>query len=326
MRDPSLESFQGERVCVTGGAGFIGSHLVDALIEAGARVTVLDDLSSGHREAAERTGVGGYRFIEGDLRDLDACREAVYGARWVFHQAARGSVPRSLEDPVGTFEINLHGTILLFSAARDAEVERTVWASSSSVYGDSEALPKREGAEGRPLSPYAASKRLAEEVAETFVRCYGQSIIGLRYFNVYGPRQSQKGPYAAVVPRFFRALLASERLGVHGDGRQSRDFTFVADVVRANLLAALAPPAAGGRAYNVGGGRATTILDLAATIGRELGIEPGFEHLPARAGDVLHSLADVSLAADAIGYTPETPLASGIAQSASYYRSLTTNG
>jgi len=318
----NFDLLQGQRVTVTGGAGFIGSHLVDALVSHGAEVTVLDNLSSGSRAVVEQFEPAAVRFIEGDLRDIDACREAVEGARYVFHQAARGSVPRSIEDPAGTFEVNLQGTIHLFEAARGAKVERVVYASSSSVYGDSTELPKREGSEGRPLSPYAATKRLSEEAAQVFSLCYQQSFIGLRYFNVYGPRQDPNGPYAAVIPRFFDALLRGEKPKIYGDGLQSRDFTYVTDVVMANLRSALAPAPAAGRAYNVGGGHATTVLELAAAVEQELGVEIGVELLPPRAGDVLHSLADLSQIESEIGYSPETRLADGLALSAPHYRSL----
>ncbi len=216
-------SLNGRRTLVTGGAGFIGSHLVDALLARNARVTVLDDLSTGRLE-----NLGGnldrITFLRGDVRDLQTCRRACQGADLVFHQAALGSVPRSMADPASTFAVNVGGMANVLTAARDAFVRRIVYASSSSVYGDSETLPKREGDEGRPLSPYALSKSTCEEVAAVFARCFGMDLVGLRYFNVYGPRQDPEGPYAAVVPRFFAAALAGEPPVVHGDGEQSRDF------------------------------------------------------------------------------------------------------
>ena len=194
---------------VTGGAGFIGSHLVDALLAAGGAVRVLDDLSSGRRENLVQAA-GAIEFVEGDIRDLAAVRRACDGVNRVFHLAAVGSVPRSMKDPAHTLSVNVGGTANVFAAARDAGVRRVVYSSSSSVYGDSETLPKREGEEGRPLSPYALSKRVNEELADVFARCYGMELVGLRYFNVFGPRQDPEGPYAAVVPRFFKACLRGE--------------------------------------------------------------------------------------------------------------------
>ncbi|MFP5287555.1 MAG: NAD-dependent epimerase/dehydratase family protein, partial [Thermoanaerobaculia bacterium] len=239
-----IPDLQGVSVLVTGGAGFIGSHLVDALVARGARVRVLDDLSTGRRENLQDA-----ELIEGDIRNPEICRAACEGVEYVFHQAALGSVPRSLIDPGASIAVNVTGTANVFAAAREAR--RVIYASSSSVYGDGETVVKREGEEGRPLSPYAASKAMGEELAEVFGRCYGQELIGLRYFNVYGPRQSPDGPYAAVVPRLFQACREGEAPVIHGDGEQSRDFTWVGDAVLANLLAAGAPPEACGRAYNV---------------------------------------------------------------------------
>ena len=252
-------SLAGVRVLVTGGAGFIGSHLVDALVGVGARVKVLDNLSGGRLEnlASSRSAL---EFIEGDIRDGRACAAACEGTQVVFHQAALGSVPRSLAEPATSIAVNVGGTANVFAAARDAGVRRIVYASSSSVYGDSAILPKQEGQEGLPLSPYALSKKMNEELADVFGRSYGLEFIGLRYFNVYGPRQDPNGPYAAVIPRFFSANIKGEPAVIYGDGEQSRDFTFVADAVRANLFAAVADRRASGAAYNVGGGARTTDL------------------------------------------------------------------
>lgn len=303
--------FQGLPVAVTGGAGFIGSHLVDALVERGAKVTVLDDLSTGF-EANLEGARSRVRFLKGDIRDFEACRAAVEGSGYVFHLAARGSVPRSMADPVPTIDINVRGTATVFAACRDAKIPAVIYASSSSVYGDSTTLPKREGAEGRPLSPYALSKVAGEQLAEVFSRCYGMRILGLRYFNVFGPRQDPNGPYAAVVPRFFSAIRRGEAPVIYGDGEQSRDFTYVSDVVHANLLAAGAPDGAWGRAYNVAPGGGATITALARAILAACGGGPAPVHSTPRPGDILHSRADSSAAASAFGFRAEVSLEEGI--------------
>lgn len=296
---------------VTGGAGFIGSHLVDALLARGARVRVLDDLSSGREE--NLAGVASaIELIVGDIRDPAVCARACEGARFVFHQAARGSVPRSLAEPAATIAINVMGTANVFAAARDQGVERVVYASSSSVYGDDERLPKREGQEGAPLSPYAASKWMNEELAAVFARCYPMTFAGLRYFNVFGPRQSPTGPYAAVVPRFFEACRRGEAPTIYGDGEQSRDFTFVGDVVRANLLAAGAA-FDGAWAFNIGAGGTTTVNELARQIIAAVGAQVEPRHLEARRGDIRHSQADTSRARDMLGFEPAVSLAEGLA-------------
>lgn len=306
---------------VTGGAGFIGSHLTEALLDRGWRVRVLDDLSAGKRDNLPLEH-GNLEFIEGDIRDLETCQRACRGVRWVFHQAALGSVPRSLTFPAASLAVNVGGTANVFTAARDGEVERVVFASSSSVYGDSQELPKREGREGLPLSPYALSKWMDEELADLYGRAYGMEIIGLRYFNVYGPRQDPQGAYAAVIPRFVAALLRGERPGIHGDGEQSRDFTFVADAVAANLHAAGAPKTACGRAYNVACGRRTTVNELAETLRSLLGVDLKPHHGPPRAGDVAHSLADLTAVGEGLGYVPSVTLRQGLVRSLEYYREL----
>lgn len=306
-----IPEFRDVPVLVTGGAGFIGSHLVDALVDRGAKVTVLDDLSNGHErnltQVRERI-----RFIQGDIRDPEACREATTGAVFVFHQAARGSVPRSISDPVATIDINVRGTATVFAACRDARVPALVYASSSSVYGDSTSLPKREGEEGIPLSPYALSKAMNEQLAEVFGRCYGLKLIGLRYFNVYGPRQDPEGPYAAVVPRFISALQRGEAPVINGDGEQSRDFTYVSDAVKANLLAAGAGPLAWGKTYNVAPGRSTSVNALARRILTSIGGGRDPVHVEHRPGDVLHSCADSSEASLALGFAAAVTLEDGI--------------
>ncbi len=296
---------------VTGGAGFIGSHLTDALVAAGARVRVLDNFATGRRENLAHLE-GRIELLEGDLRDAASCRTACDGVEVVFHQAALGSVPRSLNDPATTIAVNVGGSANLFAAARDAGVRRTVYASSSSVYGASPKLPRREGEEGAPLSPYALSKRMTEELAEVYGRCFGLELVGLRYFNVYGPRQNPEGPYAAVVPRFFASWQRGEAPVIYGDGEQSRDFTYVADAVEANLLAAAAPREACGKAYNVGPGQPRTINQL-ATLVRELvggGPEPRYE--APRPGDVRSSHADLTAARWALKLAPRWQLEDGL--------------
>jgi UDP-N-acetylglucosamine/UDP-N-acetylgalactosamine 4-epimerase len=306
-----IPNFESVRVAVTGGAGFIGSHLVDALVERGAKVTVLDDLSAGFERNLERVK-SRTRFLKGDIRDPEACQEAVKGAGFVFHLAARGSVPRSMVDPVSTIDINVRGTATLFAACRDAKVPAVVYASSSSVYGDSAALPKREGEEGRPLSPYAVSKVMNEQLADVFSRCYTMKILGLRYFNVYGPRQDPNGPYAAVVPRFFAAVRRGEPPTIYGDGEQSRDFTYVSDVVRANLLAAGATASAWGSTYNVAPGGGITVNALAKAIVSACNGGPAPVYQPPRPGDIVHSRADSSAAASAFEFRAEVSLEDGI--------------
>lgn len=306
-----IVDFKGLGVLVTGGAGFIGSHLVDELLERGASVRVLDNFFSGHRENLAQC-IDRINLIEGDIRNLDTCKKAVDGVAYVFHQAALGSVPRSMDDPAMSIEVNVGGTANIFAASRDAKVRRVVYASSSAVYGDSTRLPKKEGEEGKPLSPYALSKWMNEELADTFARCFGLETVGLRYFNVYGPRQDPNGPYAAVVPRFFDACLRGVAPTIYGDGTQSRDFTFVADVVRANLLAASAPASSCGRGYNVGAGGTTSVNDLANTIIDVTGakLRPNYE--PPRAGDVPFSQADVSDAKRNLGFEARIVLSDGL--------------
>jgi nucleoside-diphosphate-sugar epimerase len=306
-----IVDFKGLGALVTGGAGFIGSHLVDELLARGARVRVLDNFVSGHRENLAQC-MDRIDLLEGDIRELSACHRAMEGIAYVFHQAALGSVPRSMNDPATSIDVNIGGTANIFMAARDAKVRRVVYASSSSVYGDSTRLPKKEGEEGKPLSPYALSKKVDEQIADTFARCFGMEAVGLRYFNVYGPRQDPNGPYAAVVPRFFAACMRGEAPVIFGDGKQSRDFTFVADVVRANLLAASAPHAACGRGYNVGAGGTTSVNDLANTIIEVTGAKVKPKYEPPRAGDVPFSQADVSDAKTLLGFEATVRLADGL--------------
>jgi UDP-glucose 4-epimerase len=305
-------------VVVTGGAGFIGSHLVDALLARGDDVTVLDDLSTGKPENL----AGGARLVTGSVTDDDAVRDAVTGAELVFHQAARGSVPRSIADPIATDTVNSGGTMRVLLAARDAGVRRVVLASSSSVYGGADELPTPETAPVVPRSPYAVSKLSAEHHARVFSELYDVETVALRYFNVFGPRQRPDSQYAAVIPLFVDALLAGRTPVVFGDGLQSRDFTYVDNVVHANLAAADGDAkAVSGRAFNIAFGDTHTILDLLDAIAGELGVEaaPAFE--PPRAGDVRASWADVSLAREAFGFDPTVPFAEGIARTVDWFRS-----
>jgi nucleoside-diphosphate-sugar epimerase len=316
-----VADFRGQLALVTGAAGFIGSHLVDALLARGARVRGFDNFATGRPENLPSRDPQ-FELVEADLRDPEACRKACRGAAYVFHQAALGSVPRSLADPGSTIGVNVAGTANVLAACRDAGVRRIVYASSSSVYGDSERLPKREGEEGLPMSPYALSKLMNEQLADMFARAFGLEAIGLRYFNVYGPRQDPEGQYAAVIPRFFRAYLAGEAPVVYGDGLQSRDFTFVDDAVRANLLAAAAPFDACGRAYNVAGGQGVTVVELARAIRELLGGGPPARHMEPRPGDVRHSVADLTLSSCGLGYLPEVVLGEGLARTRQHYMAV----
>jgi len=300
------------KTCVTGGAGFIGSHLVDRLLADGHRVVVLDDLSTGRREnlGAPRDRL---EFIEDDLRDKRAVARAVGGCEVVFHQGALASVSRSVEKPEEVTEVNVGGTLNVLVAARDAKVRRVVFASSSSVYGDTPELPKTETMPVSPRSPYAASKVAGEAYLSAFQASYGLETVAFRYFNVYGPRQSPKSLYAAAVPCFVEALVAGAGPTIYGDGLQTRDFTYVADVVDALVRAADAPRAVDGP-MNLGGGRRISIADLVAVIARAAGHAGKPRHEPARVGDVRDSLADIRRAQVALGWNPKTTLEAGIAR------------
>lgn len=298
---------------VTGAAGFIGSHLVETLLGLGQCVVAMDNFSTGHRRNLEEAGAaaagpGRFRLVEADIRDPAACLELCRGVDYVLHQAALGSIPRSLDDPLGVHEVNVTGTLNLFAAAREAGVARVVYASSSAVYGDCDAIPAREDVTGAALSPYAVTKRVNEEYAAVFARAYGLRSVGLRYFNVFGPRQDPRGAYAAVIPLWARELVAGRPCTIHGDGGTTRDFTWVGSVAQANLLAAV-NEAAAPAVYNVGSGRAVTLGELhdamAGALRRAGRSAAPAVHAPFRDGDVRHSQADVARITHALGYAPE---------------------
>ena len=318
---------------VTGGAGFIGSHLVERLLGLDQQVTVLDNFSTGYREniASARDAVtpeqaARLRVIEGDLANPETCREAVAGADLVLHQGALGSVPRSIDDPVTSHRSNVTGSVNLYTAAKEEGIRRLVYASSSSVYGDEPGLPKVEEKTGHLLSPYAATKAVNETYAEAFARTYDMEFAGLRYFNVFGPRQDPNGPYAAVIPIWVKAMLAGEPIAINGDGETTRDFTYVENVVQANLLAATVPGLAfPSRVFNVAIGGQTSLNALFGQIRSVLsGIRPGLEirdpvYRDFRPGDVRHSLADYSRARDELGFEPTHDLGEGLAIAMEWY-------
>ncbi|MCM1135565.1 MAG: SDR family oxidoreductase [Clostridium sp.] len=306
---------------VTGGAGFIGSNLCEAILEMGYTVRCLDNLSTGKYENIEPFMENSrFTFIKGDIRELNTCMEAAKGADYVLNQAAWGSVPRSIEMPLLYEEINIRGTLNMMEAARQKGVKKFVYASSSSVYGDHPALPKREGHEGKVLSPYALTKRVDEEYGRLYKVLYGLDTYGLRYFNVFGRRQDPDGAYAAVIPKFIRQLLAGERPIINGDGKQSRDFTYIDNVIEANLRACLAPSEAAGEAFNIGAGGREYLIDVYHDLCRALEkeVEPIFG--PPRAGDIRDSNADIGKARKLLGYNPKYDFAGGIALAIDWYK------
>ena len=305
------------RALVTGGAGFIGSNLVDALVEAGADVVVLDDLSTGFAENLHRAAT----IVEGAVSDPDAVARAVAGCDVVFHEAAHRAVLRSVEQPLDTDRANVGGTLTVLVAAREAGVRRVVCASSSSVYGGAEQLPTPETAPLAPRSPYAVTKLAGEHYCRVFWELFGLETVSLRYFNVYGPRQRPDSRYAAVIPLFVDALLRGVPPEVHGDGLQTRDFTFITDAVAANLRAAQAPARqCAGRAYNVAGGASYSLLDLLAILERLIGVEVAPSHVAPRAGDVRHTRADIAAAAADLGHRPAVSFEEGLARTVEWRR------
>lgn len=318
---------------VTGAAGFIGTHLVERLLELDQHVVGVDNFATGSRRNLDAVGTGrrGFTFLEGDINDAPLMARACAGVDIVLHQAALGSVPRSLKDPLATHHANVDGFVTTVLAARDAGVKRVVYASSSSVYGDDPSLPKVEDRVGRPLSPYAATKAIDEVYANVFGRSFGLSCIGLRYFNVFGPRQDPTGPYAAVIPVWVASLMRGETCRINGDGETSRDFCYVDNAVQANILAGVAADDAAGRAYNVACGARTTLTALHGLIRDRLAAlesdgarraallarQP--THGPFRDGDVRHSLADISLARRQLGYEPSHDVAAGLDAALGWY-------
>jgi nucleoside-diphosphate-sugar epimerase len=315
------------RYLVTGGAGFIGSNLVAALAAAGERVRVLDNLATGKWENLD--GIPQQSLIErvtGDIRDAAAVAGAARGIEVIFHQAALGSVPRSVETPIESDAVNVGGTVTVLDVARRQGVRRVLFAASSSAYGETPALPKHEGMTPMPLSPYAVTKLACEHYLKVFAGIYGLETLNLRYFNVFGPNQTPDGAYAAAIPRFIDAAIQNRPIPIYGDGEQTRDFCFIENTVLANLLGATSPKKFSGEVINIAGGRRIALNALCTEISRALGREVAVEHLPPRAGDIRHSLADISRAAELIGYEPRVRWEEGIAPTLTYLQVLRAKG
>jgi len=308
---------------ITGGAGFIGSHLVEELLRRGEQVRVLDNFSTGKRE-----NVAGlsrpFELIEGDIRSYHTVRQAVHQVDFVLHQGALPSVPRSINDPITTNEVNVGGTLNLLDAARDAGVKRVVYASSSSVYGANTQVPKREDMTPLPISPYAVSKLAGEHYCQVFSRTYGLETVCLRYFNVFGPRQDPQSAYSAFIPKFAAGFIRSQELTIDGDGSQSRDFTFVRNVVEANLLAATAPGVSG-EVFNIACGASLSVNEVAAHLAQLCGVPGRLVHGLARAGDVPHSLADIGRASKHLGYEPRIDARQGLALVVEWFQAQFAN-
>ncbi|MFK7759710.1 MAG: NAD-dependent epimerase/dehydratase family protein [Phycisphaerales bacterium] len=315
-------------VCVTGGAGFIGGHLIDALLHLGARVTVIDNLSNSdasHIATKVDSHPEHIRFIQGSILDPISLDTAVEGARYVFHLAALGSVPKSVEDPARTWVVNATGTMRVLLAARKAGADRVVYSASSSAYGDNPALPKHESMASEPESPYAAAKLAGESLCRSWASCYGLDTVALRYFNIFGSRQAADSAYAAVIPAFLRCYLNHESPTIFGNGEQTRDFTHVSNAVLANLLAAASESPLKGNTFNIGAGTQTSVNELAAALKAELTDDPQIASIeptyaPERIGEVRDSVADISNAQQALGYTPVTDFHQGLAQTTKWYK------
>ncbi len=307
------------RYLVTGVAGFIGSHLLENLLKEGHEVVGLDNFITGHRHNIEPF-LNDFEFIEGDIRDLDTCHKACKGVDHVMHQAALGSVPRSVNDPILTHQYNTTGTLNMLVAARDAEADSFVFAASSSYFGDTEVLPKNDEMPPAPLSPYAVTKVTCEQYLSVFAHVYGLNTVGLRYFNIFGPRQDPKGAYAAVIPKFIDILLRGERPTINGDGGHTRDFTYIENVVQANFLASQKAADAKGQVMNVACGDRISLLELHNILCEHLGIdrEPIFG--PPRAGDIRDSLADISRAQKLLGYNPQVDVHEGLKRTVEFFK------
>ena len=306
---------------VTGGAGFIGSNLTEAILNLGYKVRVLDNFSTGKRENIEGfLNNENFELIEGDIRDIETCRTACEGVDYVLHQAAWGSVPRSIKMPVLYEEINVKGHLNMMEAARENKIKKFVYASSSSVYGDHPALPKKEGVEGNILSPYALTKKVNEEFADLYFRLYGLETVGMRYFNVFGRRQDPSGFYAAVIPKFVKQLINNEAPQINGDGETSRDFTYIDNVIEANLKACLAGEEASGQAFNIAYGGRETLNNLYNKLCKLLNkdIKPIYKE--ERAGDIRHSNADISKAKKLLGYNPDYSMDKGLELTIEWYK------
>jgi UDP-N-acetylglucosamine 4-epimerase len=312
------------QVLVTGGAGFIGSNLVGKLLQQDkvSFVRVLDNLATGFAEnIKEFTGHPRFQFMEGDIRDYSTCQKACEGIDAISHQAALGSVPRSISDPLTTNEVNITGTLNIFTAAKEMKVKRVVYAASSSTYGDHPGLPKQEDKIGNPLSPYAVTKYVNELYAQVYSKLYKLELIGLRYFNIFGPRQSPKGPYAAVIPLFVKALLENKAPVINGDGQHSRDFTFVDNAVQANIAALFTGnEKALNQVYNIAFGQQTSLLQLFEALKKQAGSSLVPVYGPDRAGDVKHSLADISKAKNLLGYIPSFSVEQGLEETFKWYK------
>ncbi len=305
---------------VTGGAGFIGSNLCEAILNMGYRVKCLDNFSTGKRKNISAFMENkNFTLIEADIRDKDSCNDACKGVDYVLHQAAWGSVPRSIEMPLLYEEINIKGTLNMMEAAKNNSIKRFVYASSSSVYGDNPELPKKEGNEGNVLSPYALTKKVNEEYGKLFNSLYGLETVGLRYFNVFGRRQDQDGSYAAVIPKFIKKIMNNSSPTINGDGKQSRDFTYIDNVIEANLKACLSDKKVAGESFNIAYGGQETLLDVYMVLSKILkkNIKPTFG--PNRAGDIKHSNADISKAIKMLGYSPEYSFSDGIQLAVDWY-------
>ena len=316
-----LKFEKGATFLVTGGAGFIGSNLCEAILNMGYHVRCLDNLSTGKQENVDLfLDNPNYQFVKGDITDLDTCMSACEKVDYVLNQAAWGSVPRSIEMPLYYEKVNISGTLNMMEAARQQGVKKFVYASSSSVYGDHPALPKKEGQEGNLLSPYALTKRVDEEYGKLYKRLYGLDTYGLRYFNVFGRRQDPNGAYAAVIPKFIKQMLNDEAPTINGDGKQSRDFTYIENVIEANLKACQAPSESAGEAFNIAYGGREYLIDIYYHLTDALGkkIEPHFG--PDRAGDIKHSNADITKAKKFLGYEPEWDFERGIEAAIEWYR------